>query len=354
MVPGRVCGRALLLLAKDVILTVLIAKSRKNTVKMTSFAAMHVGCAAAAWCRMARMEMAISEISLVVFTAIAPAGAVGYIIMALVARFMRDAKAGERCDRFLVISLLLTLVGLVASATHLGTPANALYVITGLGRSPLSNEVASAAAFLALGGAYWILSFPYRQRTVPKTALFVASAAAAVAFVHFVSRAYAVESIITWDNPLAPLTQWACAIAAGSMVALAGLHAAQFPMGRKLPMALIAGSGVAAVLCVCLLVGERQIVSGMRTVTVDAADMAPLLAAQIGAFVALVLAGIACAWGSGACARREKASSTKGLRGRPRHRSHQRRQFGWRLLSHPHSSCSSRASSCVSPSTPCI
>lgn len=241
------------------------------------------------------MEMAFSEISLVVFTAIAPAGAVGYALMALVARFARDAKAGECADRFLVIPLLLALVGLIASATHLGTPANALYVITGLGRSPLSNEVASAAAFLALGGAYWILAFPYRQRTAPKTALLVASVTAAAAFVHFVSHAYAVESIVTWDNPIAPFTQWACAIAAGAMVALAGLRAAHFPVGRRLAVALIAASALAAVVCACLLAAELQIVSDMRTVTTNAADMAPLLTMQIGVFVVLAAAGIVCA-----------------------------------------------------------
>lgn len=241
------------------------------------------------------MEMAFSEISLVVFTAIAPAGAVGYIVMTLIARFAHDAEAGERADRFLVIPLLLTLVGLIASATHLGTPANALYVITGLGRSPLSNEVASAAAFLALGGAYWILSFPYRQRTAPKTVLFVASAAAALAFVHFVSRAYAVESIITWDNPFAPFTQWACAIAAGSMVALAGLRVAQFLVTRRISMILVTVSALAVALCAILLAAEQATVSSMRTVTTDAAEMAPLLTVQIGAFLVLSAAGIVCA-----------------------------------------------------------
>lgn len=242
------------------------------------------------------MEMALSEISLVVFTTIAPAGAVGYAAMALVARLARNAGAGERSDRFLVIPLSLTLVGLIASATHLGTPANALYVVTGLGRSPLSNEVASAAAFLALGGAYWILSFPYRQRIASKTVLLAASLLAAASFIHFVSQAYAVESIVTWNNPVAPFTQWACAIAAGSLVALAGLHVARFPVSRKLATSLIVVSSSAVVLCIVLLTVERQIVSGMHTVTANAGDMAPFLAVQMGAFAVLAAVGIVCAY----------------------------------------------------------
>ena len=241
------------------------------------------------------MEMAISEISLVVFTAIAPAGAIGYIVMALVARLASDAKMGERADRFLVLPLILTLVGLIASATHLGTPANALYVITGVGRSPLSNEVVSAAAFLALGGAYWILAFPYRQRTAPKTALLVASLISAAAFVHFVSRAYAVESIITWNNPVAPYTQWACAVAAGALVGLMGLRIAHFPVARNLAAVLISVSALASVLCIGLLIWEWQFVSPMRTVTTNAADAAGLFTAQTIAFAVLAIAGIVCA-----------------------------------------------------------
>lgn len=52
-----------------------------------------------------------------------------------------DEKGRARLAHATVIPLLVSMVGLVASATHLGTPANALYVLTGVGRSPLSNEV---------------------------------------------------------------------------------------------------------------------------------------------------------------------------------------------------------------------
>lgn len=56
------------------------------------------------------------------------------------------------------------MVGLVASATHLGNPANALYVFVGVGRSPLSTEVFCAVVFLALAGVYWLYSFAERPR----------------------------------------------------------------------------------------------------------------------------------------------------------------------------------------------
>ena len=105
------------------------------------------------------METALTEITLVLFTTIAPAGVVGYLIMAASIMRSRDDARANAIGRYLVVPLVLAITGLIASATHLGTPANALYVITGIGRSPLSNEVVAAVVFLALGGIYWILSF---------------------------------------------------------------------------------------------------------------------------------------------------------------------------------------------------
>ena len=105
------------------------------------------------------METALNEITLVLFTSIAPAGVVGFIMMAWVAFSTTDKARADAASRHLVIPLTLAITGLIASATHLGTPANALYVISGIGRSPLSNEVVAAVAFLAIGGVYWIASF---------------------------------------------------------------------------------------------------------------------------------------------------------------------------------------------------
>lgn len=105
------------------------------------------------------METALNEITLVLFTSIAPAGVVGFIMMAWVAFSATDKARADAASRHLVIPLALAITGLIASATHLGTPANALYVISGIGRSPLSNEVVAAVAFLAIGGVYWIASF---------------------------------------------------------------------------------------------------------------------------------------------------------------------------------------------------
>ncbi|MCI2242352.1 dimethyl sulfoxide reductase anchor subunit family protein [Adlercreutzia faecimuris] len=105
---------------------------------------------------------AFGEITLVLFTTLAPAGIVAYVIMALplVVRgdgLGRDAR--RRLDASLGMPVVVAMVGLVASATHLGNPANALYIVAGLGRSPLSNEVVCGVAFLGAAGVFWLTSF---------------------------------------------------------------------------------------------------------------------------------------------------------------------------------------------------
>ena len=105
-----------------------------------------------------------SATSLAVFTALAPAGAVAFACLAAFLLVNRSQSRDWRdmLAHLLFIPLAIAWVGFIASATHLGTPANALHAINGLGRSPLSNEVVSAVAFLFFAGMAWMYS--YREK----------------------------------------------------------------------------------------------------------------------------------------------------------------------------------------------
>ena len=102
-----------------------------------------------------------SATSLAVFTALAPAGAVAFACLAAFLLVNRSQSRDWRdvLAHLLFIPLAIAWVGFIASATHLGTPANALHAINGLGRSPLSNEVVSAVAFLFFAGMAWMYSY---------------------------------------------------------------------------------------------------------------------------------------------------------------------------------------------------
>ena len=176
---------------------------------------------------------ALNEITLVLFTTLAPSGVMGLILMGFPILFgFATAQQRQAIDRLMCIPLTTALVGLVASATHLGNPANALYVLAGVGRSPLSNEVFSGVVFLGLAGIYWLSSFAEKPRYRLRRLLLGLISLAGVAFVTAIAFAYDAETIVTWHSPLVPLGLWANALVGGPALAMLSLQAAGFPLAK--------------------------------------------------------------------------------------------------------------------------
>lgn len=172
-------------------------------------------------------SLAFGEITLVLFTTLAPSGAVACLIMGLPVLVGRaQDEAARRLNRWSCLPLVVTMVGLIASATHLGNPSNALYVFTGVGRSPLSTEVFAAVIFLALAGVFWLYSFAERPRVGLQRGLLAAIDVAIVAFVVAVAFAYNVDTILTWSLPLVPVSLLLNALFGGPLLALVGFTVA--------------------------------------------------------------------------------------------------------------------------------
>ena len=80
------------------------------------------------------MTSGLDNLSLALFTALAPAGVVAFIVLALARIFSADHDRAVRIDRMIALPFAVALLGFIASATHLGTPANALHVFAGVAR----------------------------------------------------------------------------------------------------------------------------------------------------------------------------------------------------------------------------
>ncbi|WP_165045070.1 DmsC/YnfH family molybdoenzyme membrane anchor subunit [Adlercreutzia sp. ZJ138] len=269
------------------------------------------------------MSSGFNEISLALFTTLAPAGAVAFVIVALVRMLMgvRDVRCGDvravgdtagtvsadsiveswavcdspsRLDRMVAIPFAIALVGFIASATHLGTPANALHVFSGVGRSPLSNEVFAAVLFLALAGSYWMAAFSERFPAWLVRPWLAAASLAAITFVGFTSLAYSVSTVPTWDTAWTPAVLVFQAVAGGCLVALPVLCIAGV---RKwvLDRLLIAVSAVALVGCCVVYAGYGSEVLMVANNEFSAASLVPHYAAQIAVCVVSGFAGIIAA-----------------------------------------------------------
>ncbi len=243
------------------------------------------------------LATATSEISLVLFTTLAPSGAIALMIMALAAMLGHlSERAAQRVRQCMCIPLVVTMVGLVISATHLGSPSNALYAFSGVGRSPLSNEVCAAVLFLALSGSFWLYSFSRTRHIVIERVWLVAIIVSGALFIQLVSRAYSVETIITWDDPYMPVTLWLNAFTGGPVLAMLSLEIADAGcLTRRMQLILCGVSALALALSIIVLCLVNADLEGMRNSLAAATDLLPSYPAAIAGCGLLSAAGITLA-----------------------------------------------------------
>lgn len=242
---------------------------------------------------MTGLDMALEEITLVLFTTLAPAGVAAFVLAGLPVAAGRVADAArDRLDKMAVLPLVVAMVGLVASSTHLGNPANALYVFAGVGRSPLSNEVTCGVVFLALAGIYWLTAFSERPRQKPRTALLVAAMAVGVLFVVAIAFAYSADTIPTWNTPFVPLSLGLCALAGGTLLAALTMRLARCPLVRgAYGLALVMLSGVVAAGATAVFVLQGAVLAETANHLVKASDLVPGYGVAVAAFAVLALGG---------------------------------------------------------------
>ena len=236
------------------------------------------------------MTSGFDAFSLGLFTSLAPAGVVAFLALALVRLWSRDRTASVRIDRMIALPFSVVLIGFIASATHLGTPANALHVFSGVGRSPLSNEVLSAVAFLFLVGSYWMMAFKERFPDAVAKPWLALACLAGIALIACTSMAYNVDTVPTWDTAFTPANLVLAALLAGPVLGLLFLELAQVrPLVVLAALALVAGTVVLAL--------HQESLSAIANNEFAASTLAPSYPAVIGAHlivgaIALAIAGL--------------------------------------------------------------
>ena len=232
------------------------------------------------------LDTALSEITLVLFTTLAPAGVLACMLMAgVIASRPLAFEARNRISHAIAVPLVVSMVGLVASATHLGNPSNALYVFLGVGRSPLSNEVFAAVIFLAACGLYWLFSFGEKDR--PRVhriwcALIIFAGAVCIVAI---ALAYNVNTIVTWHTPFVPANVVLSALVGGPLLGMLGLRIARAVcMHTRLSKILSAIAVAALALNVICLVAQNAELLNMANGYGTAADLVPFYGAMIFAY----------------------------------------------------------------------
>ncbi|MCI8468414.1 MAG: dimethyl sulfoxide reductase anchor subunit [Eggerthellaceae bacterium] len=241
----------------------------------------------------AALAEGVTQLSLALFTTATTGGIVAcLIVVCYVLAHHRDAATCVRLQRFLIIPLAAVIIGLIASTTHLGRPSNTLYVLMGVGRSPLSNEVVAVVAFTGLAWLGWLLSFARGRLLGVARALLVVSLPAGAFAIFRIASAYSIATIITWALPYTQVNLMLVGLVSGPVLALLLFAAAGVAPGRLAPL----GMGVSLVAAVCLTVSEALqclTLRGLESGLYPAADLVPFYPGCIAASAVLIAAALA-------------------------------------------------------------
>ncbi|WP_251177874.1 dimethyl sulfoxide reductase anchor subunit family protein [Adlercreutzia agrestimuris] len=243
-------------------------------------------------------ETALGEITLVLFTTLAPTGALAVLCMGLPLIFGSATDRDiARLNKYLCIPLVVSMVGLIASATHLGNPANALYVFASIGTSPLSNEVFAAVLFLASTGLYWLYSFSEKAHRTLLRIWFIVISFTAIAFVVSVGFAYSSRTIISWHMWQAPVAVMCNALVGGPLLTLMSYACAgcQLLNKRKGVQLLVVSVGAFLVNAIVYVLQIRDVFELSNSMA-SVSELVPLYWWALFAFVVLVGAALVLAW----------------------------------------------------------
>lgn len=240
------------------------------------------------------MAGGFSEVSLAMFTAFSPAGALSFALMAVYllthAKGM-DQALRDRVSHAFLVPLGVVWVGFMASATHLGTPANALHAFAGIGRSPLSNEVLCTVAFLFAGGVYWLYTYKLHYSRMLAQVLLACSIVASALMLWFTAFAYSVPTVPSWNTWHTPLNFWGLSLVAGMalgscmLTALLGENDRWPRTMRRVSYACVAG--------VVLLLGmHAQFLAGVENNVAGADQAVPWYGGVIVLYAVMSLAGL--------------------------------------------------------------
>lgn len=240
------------------------------------------------------LDFALNDICLAVFTTLAPGATLAYVMLACTLLFGKlDSRLHQRLESWLIMPLAVATIGLVASAAHLGTPSNALYVFRTIGSSPLATEVFFAVLFLGTACSYWLGCIYIEGHKALRSLWLLVSIVAAGFFIAGTDLAYAMPTVITWDTMLAqvilPCTAFACMTPLTLLIYTCSGYTSKVRLMR-----ILAGISLVATAASCILMAMQHMELGtQRNAFGTAAELVPLYPAAIALFGAcLVVANL--------------------------------------------------------------
>lgn len=244
------------------------------------------------------METALNELPLAIFTTLAPMGAGAFAVLAAAFCTMKldDVKI-KAIDRFSLIPLGLIAVGFIASFFHLASPLKAYGVLSGIGHSPLSNEIAVGMVFFVAAIVYVALGLAGKLSASARKPFALVVAVLALVFSLFTGLAYMMPTIPSWDSPLVPLEMIGSALLGGALLALVVLALAKAfddVDGHVMKSVAFLAGVIGFVAVAVALVGHFDMLGELWSPAVVGASLAEVVVPFLWAAAVCGVIGVAC------------------------------------------------------------
>jgi anaerobic dimethyl sulfoxide reductase subunit C (anchor subunit)/Tat-targeted selenate reductase subunit YnfH len=246
------------------------------------------------------MEHAFAEMPLAVFSTLEPLGAGAFILLALAfITGVNNPEQLKKIDQLTIVPIVLIVVGFVAALLHIHDFGHITNALNGIGRSPLSNEVAAGIVFTVVAVLYWILALTGKLPGGARKALSALTAVLGVVFVGLIGAAYLVKTIPSWDTIWAPVGVLGQCLLGGGVFALLVLQIGGSLKDEKVTtfrLIAIAVTIVGGVMAIGGLAGQFILASGLaETLPAVGLDFGQiqlwLIGFIIGAIILVVVAG---------------------------------------------------------------
>jgi anaerobic dimethyl sulfoxide reductase subunit B (iron-sulfur subunit) len=152
----------------------------------------------------------MKEWSLIIFTLLSQL-AVGAFLVLSVLRSLLAQKAGMAVVELLSDTMLLviepvTIVSILISLLHLGTPRNAYRAFRNVRSSWLSREILFATLFASAGAVFTVMQWFKIDAFETRNIVAWVATLLGLALVYSMSRVYMLRTIPTWNSPATPLS----------------------------------------------------------------------------------------------------------------------------------------------------
>lgn len=156
------------------------------------------------------------ELPLVFFTVFGQT-AVGLTILAFISHKM------HLCDDSVLkksnwLALILMIIALVASMFHLGQPMRAFNTLSGIGHSPMSNEIVLVGVFTALLAS--TVLFNWLNKKTLQATLNLLIVPAGIAFIWSITQVYQLNTVSNWNTPYTTFQMWMTVFIGGGACAM--------------------------------------------------------------------------------------------------------------------------------------